>query len=82
MGTAQEGYPGKRYHAGLKYMDAMERLCWRRALETFKLDNEQWGVNVQGKNLTHMSFALMLTIHSSIGYFGKYLRVYRADAAG
>ncbi|PSR89015.1 serine hydroxymethyltransferase [Coniella lustricola] len=42
-----EGYPGARYYGGNEFIDASERLCQQRALETFGLDNKQWGVNVQ-----------------------------------
>ncbi|XP_059281164.1 serine hydroxymethyltransferase, mitochondrial-like [Lycium ferocissimum] len=42
-----EGYPGARYYGGNEYIDMAERLCQKRALEVFKLDPAQWGVNVQ-----------------------------------
>ncbi|KAH8902302.1 serine hydroxymethyltransferase-like protein [Coniochaeta sp. PMI_546] len=42
-----EGYPGARYYGGNEFIDASERLCIQRALETFSLDEKQWGVNVQ-----------------------------------
>ncbi|KAJ2834350.1 Serine hydroxymethyltransferase, cytosolic [Coemansia erecta] len=42
-----EGYPGARYYGGNEYIDASERLCQKRALETYGLDAERWGVNVQ-----------------------------------
>ncbi|KAJ2442763.1 Serine hydroxymethyltransferase, cytosolic [Coemansia sp. RSA 2424] len=42
-----EGYPGARYYGGNEYIDQSEALCQARALETFGLDPEQWGVNVQ-----------------------------------
>ncbi|EPZ32076.1 cytosolic serine hydroxymethyltransferase [Rozella allomycis CSF55] len=42
-----EGYPGTRYYGGNEYIDMAERLCQKRALETFGLDPEKWGVNVQ-----------------------------------
>lgn len=42
-----EGYPGKRYYGGNEYIDQMETLCQKRALEAFRLDPEKWGVNVQ-----------------------------------
>lgn len=42
-----EGYPGARYYGGNEYIDMAERLCQKRALETFKLDPEKWGCNVQ-----------------------------------
>ena len=42
-----EGYPGKRYYGGNQIIDKIEQLCIDRALNTYKLSNEQWGVNVQ-----------------------------------
>jgi glycine hydroxymethyltransferase len=42
-----EGYPGARYYGGNQYIDLAEELCRKRALEAFRLDPEQWGVNVQ-----------------------------------
>ena len=42
-----EGYPGQRYYGGNQIVDRVELLCQERALEAFKLDPAQWGVNVQ-----------------------------------
>ncbi|KAL4916911.1 serine hydroxymethyltransferase-domain-containing protein [Aspergillus aurantiobrunneus] len=42
-----EGYPGARYYGGNEHIDESERLCQQRALETFRLSPEEWGVNVQ-----------------------------------
>jgi glycine/serine hydroxymethyltransferase len=42
-----EGYPGARYYGGNEHIDASERLCQQRALETYRLNPEEWGVNVQ-----------------------------------
>ncbi|KAI1464906.1 serine hydroxymethyltransferase [Daldinia caldariorum] len=42
-----EGYPGARYYGGNQHIDQVELLCQKRALQTFHLDPEQWGVNVQ-----------------------------------
>ena len=42
-----EGYPGARYYGGNEFIDQAESLCQKRALEAFRLDPEQWGVNVQ-----------------------------------
>lgn len=42
-----EGYPGRRYHSGRQIVNEIEEMCWRRALETFELSAETWGVNVQ-----------------------------------
>lgn len=42
-----EGYPGKRYYQGNKIIDEIESLCQERALKTFSLDKNIWGINVQ-----------------------------------
>lgn len=42
-----EGYPGKRYYGGNEIIDKIEQLCIDRALETYRLDSNDWGVNVQ-----------------------------------
>lgn len=42
-----EGLPNKRYYGGNEVIDEIETLCQERALNAFKLDNKQWGVNVQ-----------------------------------
>ena len=42
-----EGYPGKRYYGGCEHIDELETLCQKRALETYNLNPEVWGVNVQ-----------------------------------
>ena len=42
-----EGYPGARYYGGNQYIDEIEKLCQKRALEAYRLDPEKWGVNVQ-----------------------------------
>ena len=42
-----EGQPGQRYYGGNEYIDEMELLCKKRALELFELDKNEWHVNVQ-----------------------------------
>lgn len=42
-----EGYPGARYYGGNEHIDEIELTCQARALQTFGLDSEKWGVNVQ-----------------------------------
>jgi glycine hydroxymethyltransferase len=42
-----EGYPGARYYGGTEVIDEIERLCQKRAIETFNIDERFWGVNVQ-----------------------------------
>jgi glycine hydroxymethyltransferase len=42
-----EGLPGARYYGGNDVVDQVERLCQQRALECYRLNPEDWGVNVQ-----------------------------------
>ncbi|MFH1244279.1 MAG: serine hydroxymethyltransferase, partial [bacterium] len=47
MNKYSEGQPGKRYYQGNKYIDEIESLVERRALQVFGLDESIWHVNVQ-----------------------------------
>jgi len=42
-----EGYPNKRYYQGQKNTDLLETYVKDLALKTFKLDKDEWRVNVQ-----------------------------------
>lgn len=42
-----EGYPNRRYYGGNEFIDQAELTCQKRALETYRLSEEEWGVNVQ-----------------------------------
>ena len=42
-----EGLPGARYYGGNEWVDELEVLCRKRALQAFSLDPAKWGVNVQ-----------------------------------
>ncbi|MBA0698201.1 hypothetical protein Goari_021702 [Gossypium aridum] len=53
-----EGMPGARYYGGNQYIDEIETLCWKRALQAFGLDSEKWGVNVQPYSCTSANFAV------------------------
>ena len=53
-----EGYPGKRYYGGNEVIDKIERLCQQRALEAFRLNAEEWGVNVQPLSGSPANFAV------------------------
>uniref|UniRef100_T1IRF2 Serine hydroxymethyltransferase n=1 Tax=Strigamia maritima TaxID=126957 RepID=T1IRF2_STRMM len=53
-----EGYPGVRYYGGNEFIDEVELLCQKRALETFDLDPECWGVNVQPYSGSPANFAV------------------------
>jgi len=53
-----EGYPGQRYYGGTEVVDKVEILCQERALEAYKLDPDQWGVNVQPYSGSPANFAV------------------------
>ena len=42
-----EGQSGARYYGGCEHIDEVENLCKERALSAYKLDVNEWGVNVQ-----------------------------------
>jgi len=52
-----EGLPGKRYYGGNEFIDKIERICIKRALVAFKLDPEEWAVNVQSYSGSVANFA-------------------------
>jgi glycine hydroxymethyltransferase len=63
-----EGYPLKRYYGGNQYIDQMELLCQKRALEAYRL-NQDWGVNVQalsGAPANLYTYAALLKPHERI----------------
>ena len=53
-----EGYPGKRYYGGNKFIDEVENLCIQRALDAYSLDKKDWGVNVQPYSGSPANFAV------------------------
>lgn len=57
-----EGYPGKRYYGGNEYIDEIELLCQKRALETYGLSADEWGVNVQPYSGSPANFAVYTAI--------------------
>ncbi|KAI9851729.1 MAG: glycine hydroxymethyltransferase shm1 [Thelocarpon superellum] len=64
-----EGYPGARYYGGNQYIDEAERLCQARALETFGLKEEEWGVNVQplsGSPANLYAYSALLNTHDRL----------------
>jgi len=53
-----EGYPGQRYYGGNEFIDLVERMAQKRALEAYDLDPEMWGVNVQPYSGSPANFAV------------------------
>ena len=46
-----------RYYGGNEIIDKMERLCQQRALEAYRVDSANWGVNVQPYSGSPANFA-------------------------
>ncbi|PIA41414.1 hypothetical protein AQUCO_02200078v1 [Aquilegia coerulea] len=64
-----EGLPGKRYYGGNEYIDELETLCQERALAAFRLNKENWGVNVQplsGSPANFEVYTALLSPHDRI----------------
>ncbi|KAJ8966663.1 hypothetical protein NQ314_003391 [Rhamnusium bicolor] len=53
-----EGLPGQRYYGGNEFIDQIEVLAQKRALEAYNLDPEKWGVNVQPYSGSPANFAV------------------------
>ena len=53
-----EGYPGARYYGGNQNIDAIERLCAKRALEAYRLSEDEWAVNLQTLSGSPANFAV------------------------
>jgi glycine hydroxymethyltransferase len=53
-----EGYPNARYYGGNEVIDKIELLCQERALNAFKLNPKEWGVNVQPYSGSPANFAV------------------------
>ena len=57
-----EGLPNARYYGGNEYIDELEQLCRKRALEAFNLDPAKWGVNVQPYSGSTANFAALTAL--------------------
>ena len=62
-----EGKPGGRYYGGNEHVDEMEMLCQRRALEAYRLDPSEWGVNVQPYSGSGANFAVYTGVMGAHG---------------
>lgn len=57
-----EGQVKKRYYQGNKVIDSVEQLCKQRALQAFRLNPEEWGVNVQAYSGTPANVAVFVAL--------------------
>ncbi len=57
-----EGLPGARYYGGNEYIDQIENICRKRALQAFKLNSDEWGVNVQPYSGSTANFATLTAL--------------------
>lgn len=53
-----EGLPRARYYGGNQFIDQVEELAQKRSLEAYRLNPEQWGVNVQPLSGSPANFAV------------------------
>merc|ERR1712232_529374 len=64
-----EGVIGKRYYGGNDVIDKIESLCQTRALETYGLNSNEWGINVQpysGSTANWCAYVGLLKPHDRI----------------
>ncbi|KAJ9451892.1 Serine hydroxymethyltransferase 2 [Diplonema papillatum] len=57
-----EGLPGARYYGGTEVVDEMENLTRSRCLQAYRLDPNEWGVNVQPYSGSVANFAALSSI--------------------
>ncbi|KAJ0177303.1 hypothetical protein K1T71_007312 [Dendrolimus kikuchii] len=53
-----EGMPHQRYYGGNEFIDEIEILAQNRSLEAYRLNPEEWGVNVQPYSGSPANFAV------------------------
>uniref|UniRef100_A0A182KDH5 Serine hydroxymethyltransferase n=1 Tax=Anopheles christyi TaxID=43041 RepID=A0A182KDH5_9DIPT len=53
-----EGLPGQRYYGGNEFIDEIELLAQKRALQAYRLNSEEWGCNVQPYSGSPANFAV------------------------
>jgi len=58
MNKYSEGYPFARYYGGNQFIDQIESLCIKRALNLYGLNSDEWGCNVQALSGSPANFAV------------------------
>lgn len=53
-----EGMPNQRYYGGNEFIDEIELLAQKRSLEAYRVNAEEWGVNVQPYSGSPANFAV------------------------
>lgn len=51
-----------RFYGGNEYIDEIEILCQKRALDAYRLDPAEWGVNVQPYSGSPANFAVYTAV--------------------
>lgn len=51
-----------RYYGGNEYIDEIENLCRKRALQAYELNPDEWGVNVQPYSGSPANFAVYAAV--------------------
>ena len=65
---------GFRYYGGNEYIDQIERLAQSRALTAYRLNSEDWGINVQPYSGSPANFAVLTAIIGPHGrIMGKFI---------
>lgn len=64
-----EGLPAARYYGGNEWIDELEVLCRKRALEAFHLDPAKWGVNVQPYSGSVSTVSFLKRIYAGLTCF-------------
>lgn len=57
-----EGLPGKRYYGGCEYVDVVEELAKKRLSQIFKLEENNYGCNVQPHSGTQANISVLLAM--------------------
>lgn len=65
-----------RYYGGNEYIDQVERLCQKRALDLYGLSPEEWGVNVQPLSGSPANFAVYTGV---VGPHGRIMGLHLPD---